>query len=119
MGEEYEVKGRIIQKRKDYVGCSESVFRLEPITLYTIEQEDGSMHRGGFMGHYKYPELGDLIEMHLEKDKVITQLTTGGTRIRREDGFVETPYHETKWEAIKRYRILERKSPKEEEIINY
>ena len=71
------------------------------------------------MGHSKFPELGDVVEMHLAKDKVITKLTTGGSRVKREDGFVETSYHETQWDAIKSYKVFKRANPIEEDSVNY
>ena len=111
MAEEYGIIGKITERTCTYKGCSESVFGREPITLYTITQDDGSAHRGGFIGHHAFPDLGDLVEIYLEKDNIIAQLKKEKSRKIREDGFVEVTNQETRWEGIKRYKIIGKKTP--------
>ncbi len=82
-----EVEGQIIKKEFGYL----SLARV-PVTLYTLMQENKKLCRGALIGEHKSnsPNLGDKIEMNLEKSNYPLVQTT-----------------EERWNTIKNYRILE------------
>jgi len=96
-----EVVGKVTERDFVYRGIVS-----QPVTLYSVTQEDETLYRGAMIGHQSSPDLGDNVEMYLKKGDFLVRKPEQIQR-PKSDGSVEVIDQTTVWEAIKSYRVLE------------
>ncbi len=95
-----EVCGEVTDKEYSHEG----IFK-KPVTLYTITQKDGSVFRGALIGHNPSLDLGDRVEMHLEKYSTIAGREEYRP-IRKEGKYMVMVPQPILWKKIREYTIL-------------